>query len=118
MKKRITWFRDKYQEDKLFFIECVALIVVGLAIFTTMFYGDNFAIFLSAFWTDNNALRGELPWLVSSANTPYGMGHQLICEIWALPMLILYKIFGGKVVNSVMAILWYKAIAPFSWLYQ
>lgn len=112
LKKGIQWIKNEYYKDKVFFVECLFCGVIGLCIFMTMFYDDNFAIFLSAFWSDVVALEGKITWLVTSANTPYGVGHQLICEIWAVPIVLLYKIFGDVIINSVIAILWYKAIAP------
>lgn len=104
----IDSIKNQYRGDKLFFIE--ALIVGVMLIFTllTMYYQDNMGIFLCAFWNVEGIFHGNGEWLFSSLSLPYGLGHQLACEVWAFPMVILYHIFGMEFVNSMFARMWYK----------
>ena len=111
MKNKLLDLKSK------FFTEYPNRIEIGLAavaiflIFTTMFYGDNFGMMLTYFWMNDGLFSGRGLDMLGSIQLPYGLVHQWICEIWVLPVNLLYGIFGFDI-NSPLVILWYKLIIP------
>lgn len=111
MKSKLVSLKGK------FFTEYPNRFEIGMAvlsiflIFTTMFYGDNFGMMLTYFWMNDGLFSGKGLDMLGSIQLPYGLVHQWICEIWVLPVNLLYALFGFDI-NSPLAILWYKLIIP------
>ena len=80
-------------------------------IFTTMFYGDNFGMMLTYFWMNDGLFAGNGLDMLGSIHLPYGVVHQWICEIWVMPLNLIYLLFEFDI-NSPFVVLWYKLIIP------
>lgn len=80
-------------------------------IFSTMFYSDNFGLFLTYFWANEGLFGWKNIDFLGTMNLPYGVLHQWICEIWVLPVNLLYHLIGFDF-NSSLAVLWYKLCIP------
>ena len=93
MRKTIESFRKKFFVSDPNKIEWGLAILALFLIFTTMFYVDNFGLFLTYFWTNEELFRGMSLDLFGSNQLPYGLMHQWICEIWVLPINLLYHLF-------------------------
>lgn len=111
MKKTLESFRKKFFVEGPNKIEWGLAILALFLIFTTMFYVDNFGLFLTYFWTNEELFRGMSLDLFGSNQLPYGLMHQWICEIWVLPINLLYHLFQFDF-NSPFAVLWYKLCIP------
>ena len=111
MRKAIEGFRKKFFIPEPNKIEWGLAILALFLIFTTMFYVDNFGLFLTYFWTNEELFKGMSLDLFGSNQLPYGLMHQWICEIWVLPINLLYHLFQFDI-NSPFAVLWYKLIIP------
>lgn len=111
MKKRIADLNGKFFTENPNKIEYGMAAVALFFIFTTMFYADNFGMFLTYLWTNEGLFEWNSLDLFGSIQLPYGLIHQWICEIWVLPINILYHLFGFDF-NSPMAVLWYKLCIP------
>lgn len=111
MKEKIESLKEK------FFTADPNRLELGMAglgiflIFTTMFYLDNFGMFLTYFWANEGLFTGIGLDALGSIQLPYGLMHQWICEIWILPINLLYHLFEIDI-NSPMVILWYKLCIP------
>ncbi len=88
-------------------MEWIFVGIMSILFFLTMFYGDNFGIFLTYFWTNEDIFRGNNLNFIASQELPYGILHQWVCQLWVLPVNIIYHIIGTGF-NSIPAILWYK----------
>lgn len=111
MKNIIIKLKNIFLTENPNRMELGLAIIAFFLIFTTMFYGDNFGIFLTYFWTNEGFFAGEGLDILGSSHLPYGLMHQWICEIWVLPINLLYHLLGFDI-NSSLAVLWYKLIIP------
>lgn len=111
MKTRISKMRENFFTEYPNRIEVGMALLAFFLIFTTMFYGDNFGMFLTFFWANEGLFSGLGLDMLGANQLPYGLMHQWICELWVLPINLLYHLFNFDI-NSPMAILWYKLIIP------
>lgn len=111
MKKKMADLIQKFFTEGPNKIEWGLAILAFFLIVTTMFYGDNFGMFLTYFWTNEKLFAGIGLDLLGSNQLPYGLMHQWICEIWVLPVNLLYHLIGFDF-NSPWAVLWYKLCIP------
>lgn len=111
MRTGIAKLKEKFLTEYPNRIELGVAFLALFLIFSTMFYGDNFGMFLTYFWTNEGLFSGTGLDMLGSNQLPYGLMHQWICEIWVLPVNLLYHLFKFDF-NSPMAILWYKLIIP------
>ena len=98
---------DKYNE-----IEWICLSVITLLFFFTLYYGDNIGMFLIYFWKNDLLLSLNSVFALGDNQLPYGIVQQLFCELWALPVNLVYKIRPFNVANT-FTVLWYKASMVF-----
>lgn len=111
MKSKLVSLKAKFFTEYPNRFEIGMAVLAIFLIFTTMFYGDNFGMMLTYFWTNEGLFSGQGLDMLGSNQLPYGLMHQWICEIWVLPINLLYHLFKFDF-NSPMAILWYKLIIP------
>jgi len=111
MKTKIAQVKCKFMTEQPNRIEWGLALLAFFLIFTTMFYNDNFGMFLTYFWENEELFTGLSLDCLGASQLPYGLVHQWICEIWVLPINLLYHLFDFDF-NSPVAILWYKMIIP------
>ena len=111
MKNKFASLKTKFFTEYPNRFEIGMAILAVFLIFTTMFYGDNFGMMLTYFWANDGFFSGIGLDMLGSNQLPYGLVHQWICEIWVLPINLLYGLFGLDI-NSPFVILWYKLIIP------
>lgn len=111
MKSKLVSLKAKFFTEYPNRFEIGMAVLAIFLIFTTMFYGDNFGMMLTYFWMNDGLFSGKGLDMLGSIQLPYGLVHQWICEIWVLPVNLLYVLFGFDI-NSPLAILWYKLIIP------
>lgn len=111
MKNKVEALKKRFITEQPNKVEWGLAILAFFLIFTTMFYGDNFGMFLTFFWENEELFSGQSLDLLGSNQLPYGLMHQWICEIWVLPINLLYHLFDFDF-NSPFSILWYKFIIP------
>ena len=100
MQRKINFDRNQW-------IEIIALIPALAFVFLTMYYWDNQTIFRAVLTSMNEIIEG--PWynIFITWRLPYGIGWQLLCGLWSLPILILNNL-GLCATAGVGARLWYK----------
>lgn len=111
MKNKVELLKHRFftaQPNKL---EWGMAFLAFFLIFSTMFYSDNFGMFLTYFWANEGLFSGIGIDALASMQLPYGLVHQWLCEIWVLPINLLYHLFEFDI-NSPMAVLWYKLCIP------
>lgn len=117
LHKRICgWLNENLFIDKLNIIEWIVLLLLLVCIFLTLFYPDNFGMFLTYYWIDNEAFGPTgIRWLGNS-QLSYGLVQQIICEIWIFPVVVIYHIFpiidefGAPIFENVPFVLWGKSL--------
>lgn len=108
MKKSLENIKKNYMTIQPNRIEWAMAGIVFTLIFCTMYYTDNFDIFTTHFRINEQLFEGKSINILGSISLPYGLLHQWICEIWVLPINLLYHLFGIAS-DSIVAILWYKS---------
>lgn len=111
MKNKVETLKKRFFTEQPNKVEWGLALLAFFLIFTTMFYNDNFGLFLTYFWTNEKLFSGMGLDMFASAQLPYGLMHQWICEIWVLPINLLYHLFEFDI-NCPMAVLWYKLCIP------
>ncbi len=96
-------------------VEWGVAIAAIILIFFTMYYQDNFGIFLTYFWDNNALLTGHSIGALGNHSLSYGITQQWICQIWILPVNIL-NLLCGLSCDSELAIWWYKACILFFYI--
>lgn len=86
--------------------------IMAAMFFFFMFYADNFGMFLAYFWTNEGTIMGNNLNAFASQGLPYGIVHQYLCELWVLPVNILYHLFEFDL-DGTAALLWYKFFTTF-----
>lgn len=108
---KLKTFVDGIVVDKLNAIEWGLLAFILLAIFLTLFYDDNLGMFLTYFWTNNSFFEfGDIRFLGNN-QLSYGVVQQWFCEVWCLPVNIIYRIHRFTV-HTTAAVIWYKLSMP------
>ena len=108
MRNKINELSKKFYTDAPNRLEWILAGIAGFLIFFNLFYGDNITMFLSYFWNNVGLLNGtSLNWLGNN-RLSYGIVQIFICEIWCLPVNIIYKIKWFEPAN-VWTVLWYKS---------
>ncbi|MGN0157277.1 MAG: hypothetical protein ACI39N_08500 [Lachnospiraceae bacterium] len=87
-------------------------VLMSALFFLTMFYVDNFGMFLTYFWTNEGLIDGRTFNALGYQGLPYGILHQWLCEIWVIPVNIIYHITGTGF-DGTAALLWYKFFVTF-----
>lgn len=111
MKNKLIGLKGKFFTEYPNRFEIGMAILAIFLIFTTMFYGDNFGMMLTYFWANDGLFSGIGLDMLGSNHLPYGLMHQWICEMWVLPVNLLYGLFKIDI-NSPFVILWFKLIIP------
>lgn len=93
--------------DKLNAVEWMFLGVILAFILGTLFYDDNAGMFLNYFWINDNALHGKNINFLGNSQLSYGIIQQYFCELWCLPVNIIY-IIHSFTVHTAAALIWYK----------
>ena len=93
-------------------IEWGFAVLMSVLFFLTMFYVDNFGMFLTYFWTNEGLIDGRTFNALGYQGLPYGILHQWLCEIWVIPVNIIYHITGTGF-DGTAALLWYKFFVTF-----
>jgi len=111
MKNKVETLKKRFFTEQPNKIEWGLAILAFFLIFSTMYYCDNFGLFLTYFWTNEGLFSGMGLDAIASMQLPYGLLHQWLCELWVLPINLLYHLFEFDI-NCPMAILWYKLCIP------
>ncbi len=93
--------------DRLNAVEWTVLAVILLCFFLTLFYGDNLGMFLTYFWVNEDLFSLNNVRVLGNNQLTYGIVQQWLCEIWTLPVNIVYRFVKFEPANLV-TILWYK----------
>lgn len=116
MRKKIEELSKKFYTDAPNRLEWILAGIAGFLIFFNLFYGDNITMFLSYFWNNTGLFNGNSLNFLGNNRLSYGIVQLWICELWCLPVNILYKIKWFEPAN-VWTVLWYKSfIIIFFWL--
>lgn len=83
-----------------------------LIVMVTMYYTDNYVIFVDAIHHIDALVNGVSLDLLGINSLPYGVIHQWIVEIWSLPVCICHYALGLEY-SSAVAIIWYKLCIVF-----
>lgn len=111
MKDKVAGLKQKFFTQEPNKLEWGFAFLAFFLIFTTMFYSDNFGLFLTYFWTNEGLFSWQSLDALGSNQLPYGLMHQWICQIWVLPVNLLYHLFAFDF-NCPLAVLWYKLCIP------
>ena len=111
MKDKIVNLKGKFFTAGPNRLEWGVALSAFFLIFTTMFYSDNFGMFLTYFWENEELFTGKSIDFFGTMQLPYGLAHQWLCQIWVLPINLFYHLFEFDF-NSPMAVLWYKLCIP------
>jgi len=98
--------------DKISGWEWVALGTISLIILLVLFYGDNLGTFLTYFWVNDATISGNSIRVLGNNQLPYGIVQQFFCELWILPVNIIYRIVDFHVANT-FTVIWFKLSMPF-----
>lgn len=112
IKESLKNIKEDLVVDKLNAVEWILLGVILLLIVTTLFYGDNLGMYLTYFWINEGLLRGGSIRFLGNNQLSYGIVQQYFCELWVLPVNILYTIFKFEVANA-FTTLWFKLSMAF-----
>jgi len=110
--KHSSEIRSNLLVDRLNTCEWIAMGIISLIILVVLFYGDNLGMYLTYFWINDGVLRGADIRLLGNNQLPYGIVQQLFCELWTMPVNILYKIFDFELAN-IYTVIWFKLSMPF-----
>lgn len=91
-----------------FVLEILAFLIIGILIFTTMYYWDNQLTFVYIIDNMHRIAQGKWYYLFNGWSAiPYGLILQAACAIWSIPVFILSE-FGVITTTCVGARIWYK----------
>ena len=110
-KDKIKELRSSFREcivvDRLNAVEWIFLCIILVFILVTLFYDDNAGMFLNYFWINDNAFHGDNINFLGNNQLSYGIVQQYFCELWCLPVNIIYLIHPFTV-HTTAALIWYK----------
>lgn len=116
IKKGFANLKSALVVDKFNGVEWIALIFILLLIELTLFYSDNMGMFLDYFWFNEEFFRtGSLRFLGNN-QLSYGIVQQLFCELWVLPINIIFR-FVRFEPSCTADVIWFKTSMVFLFVF-
>jgi len=112
IKEACKNIKEELVVDKLNAMEWILLGLILLLITVTLFYTDNLGMFLTYFWVNEGLFKSGSIRLLGNNQLTYGIVQQYFCELWTMPLNLVYRFVKFEPANFV-TVLWFKLSMAF-----